>query len=301
MSTRDLIDLFVLGAIWGASFLFMRVAAPAFGPIPLIAARVGIGAVFLVTVLARRGGLKGLSPNAVPLAVLGTINSAVPFTLFAYAVLFVTAGFAAVLNSTAPLFGALVAFVWLHETPSRQRLLGLLVGFTGVLILVWDRLSFSNDGGTWAVIAGLTAAFLYGISANYTRRHLGDTDPLVNATGSLIAATVVLLGPAVVYWPRTAPDGVSWISAILLGVFCTGIAYVLYFRLLARVGPSRTLTVTYLIPVFGVVWGYAFIGEVITRRMALAGAVIFVGVALATGAFKRSLASQPVVETLTRS
>jgi len=111
----------------------------------------------------------------------------------------------------------------------------------------------------------------------------------------------VLLGPAVVYWPRTAPDGVSWISAILLGVFCTGIAYVLYFRLLARVGPSRTLTVTYLIPVFGVVWGYAFIGEVITRRMALAGAVIFVGVALATGAFKRSLASQPVVETLTRS
>ncbi len=269
----------------------MRVAAPAFGPIPLIAARVGIGAVFLVAVLARRGGLKGLSQSAVPLAVLGTINSAVPFTLFAYAVLFVTAGFAAVLNSTAPLFGALVAFVWLHETPSRQRLLGLLVGFTGVLILVWDRLSFSNDGGTWAVIAGLTAAFLYGISANYTRRHLGGTDPLVNATGSLIAATVVLLGPAVVYWPRTAPDGISWISAILLGVFCTGIAYVLYFRLLARVGPSRTLTVTYLIPVFGVVWGYAFIGEVITRRMALAGAVIFVGVALATGGFKRSLAS----------
>ncbi len=269
----------------------MRVAAPAFGPIPLIAARVGIGAVFLVAVLARRGGLKGLSQSAVPLAVLGTINSAVPFTLFAYAVLFVTAGFAAVLNSTAPLFGALVAFVWLHETPSGQRLLGLLVGFTGVLILVWDRLSFSNDGGTWAVVAGLTAAFLYGISANYTRRHLGSTDPLVNATGSLVAATVVLLGPAVVYWPRTAPDSVSWISAILLGVFCTGIAYVLYFRLLSRVGPSRTLTVTYLIPVFGVLWGYVFIGEVITRRMALAGAVIFVGVALATGAFKRSLAS----------
>src|SRR5262245_51780800 len=123
----------------------MRLAAPEFGPIPLIAARVGIGALFLVCVLAKRGGISRLTRHAVPLAVLGATNSAVPFTLFAYAVLSVTAGFAAVLNSTAPLFGALVAFVWLRETPSRVRVLGLAVGFAGVLILVWDRLSFSED------------------------------------------------------------------------------------------------------------------------------------------------------------
>jgi drug/metabolite transporter (DMT)-like permease len=287
LTSRDLIDLVVLGAIWGASFLFMRITAPEFGPIPLIAARVGIGAIFLLGVLARRDGLDRLHRHAAPLAVLGTINSAVPFTLFAYAVLSVTAGFAAVLNSTAPLFGALVAFVWLHETPSGTRLLGLLVGFTGVLILVWDRLSFSNESGAWAVLAGLSAALLYGIAANYAKTRLSEVDPLVIATGSLMAATVLLVIPALRHWPETTPTSFSWICAILLGVICTGVAYVLYFRLLARVGPSRTLTVTYLIPVFGVVWGYAFLGEAITSRMAVACAVIFAGTALATGARSR--------------
>ena len=118
MKTRDLIDLLVLGAIWGASFLFMRVAAPEFGAIPLIAARVGIAAIFLIMVLARRGGLPHLYPNAARLTLLGAVNSAIPFSLFAYAVLSVTAGFASVLNSTAPLFGALVAFIWLRDRPA---------------------------------------------------------------------------------------------------------------------------------------------------------------------------------------
>ena len=183
MATRDLIDLVVLGAIWGASFLFMRVAVPQFGPVPLIAARVGIAAVFLVGVLARRGGVARLVTDAAPLTILGAVNSAIPFTLFAYAVLSVTAGFAAVLNSTAPLFGALVAFAWLHETPGGTRMLGLAVGFMGVLILVWDRLALSNDGSAGAVLAGLSAAVLYGISANYTKRRLSGVDPLVIATG----------------------------------------------------------------------------------------------------------------------
>jgi len=292
VSTRDLIDLFVLGAIWGASFLFMRVAAPEFGPVPLIAARVGIGALFLVFVLAKRGGIKRLSRHAVPLAVLGATNSAVPFTLFAYAVLSVTAGFAAVLNSTAPLFGALVAFVWLRETPSKVRVLGLAVGFAGVLILVWDRLSFSEDRGALAVFAGLAAAVLYGIAANYTRKRLGDVDSLVIATGSLIAATLFMAIPTFLYWPARSPGAASWISTILLGVFCTGVAYVLYFRLLVRVGPARALSVTYLIPVFGLLWGYIFLHEAITRRMALACVVIFIGIALATGALTRTFAAR---------
>ncbi|RPI50211.1 MAG: DMT family transporter, partial [Acidobacteria bacterium] len=248
---------------------------------------VSFGALFLLAVLARRGGFYRIYRNARPLMFLGTFNSAVPFTLFAYAVLSVTAGFAAVLNSTAPLFGALVAFTWLRETPARTRLLGLMVGFAGVLILVWDRLSFSNSGGTRAVLAGLTAAFLYGIAANYTKKRLSGVDPLVIATGSLIAATAFLVPAALMYWPRTPPNAASWISAILLGTICTGVAYMLYFRLLARVGPSRALTVTYLIPVFGLLWGYVFLDEAITPRMAVACSVIFVGIALATGAAGR--------------
>lgn len=283
MKTRDLVDLLVLGAIWGASFLFMRVAAPEFGAVPLIAARVGIAAVFLIAVLARRGGLDRLYANAARLTFLGAINSAIPFSLFAYAVLSVTAGFAAVLNSTAPLFGALVAFVWLRERLAPTRVAGLIVGFTGVLVLVWGRVAVSHDGGRTAVVAGLTAAVLYGIAANYVKKQLSHVDPLVIATGSLVAATIVLAPLAVVAWPETSPGRTSWISAVLLAVICTGVAYILYFRLLSRIGPSKTLAVTYLIPAFGVLWGHLLLHEPVTASMMLGCGVILVGTTLATG------------------
>ena len=283
MSTRDRAELILLAAIWGGSFLLMRIAVPEFGAIPLIAARVGIAAVFLILVLARRGGLDHLLRNTAGLSVLGAINSAIPFSLFAYAVLSVTAGFAAVINSTAPLFGALVAFVWLRERLAPIRVAGLIIGFAGVFVLVWGRLSFTRDGGGWAVLAGLTASILYGISANYTKRRLGAVDPLVIATGSLIAATVLLLPLASAYWPATPPSVEGWVSAALLAVFCTGIAYILYFRLLSRIGPSKALAVTYLIPVFGVLWGYVFLREPITASMVLGCAVILAGTTLAAG------------------
>jgi drug/metabolite transporter (DMT)-like permease len=283
MKTRDLVDLLVLGAIWGASFLFMRVAAPEFGAVPLIAARVGIAALFLVAVLGRRGGLDQLYRNAARLTFLGAINSAIPFSLFAYAVLSVTAGFASVLNSTAPLFGALVAFIWLRDRPAPTRIAGLIVGFVGVLILVSGRVSVRDDGGRVAVLAGLSAAVLYGISANYVKKRLSHVDSLVIATGSLIAATVLLLPLAVFAWPQTSPSRASWVSAVLLAVICTGIAYILYFRLLSRIGPSKTLAVTYLIPAFGVLWGHLFLHEPVTASMVVGCAVILLGTTLATG------------------
>lgn len=283
MKTRDLVDLLVLGAIWGASFLFMRVAAPEFGAIPLIAARVGIAAAFLIPVLGRRGGLPQLYRSAARLTLLGAMNSAIPFSLFAYAVLSITAGFASVLNATAPLFGALVAFVWLRDRPSPLRIAGLVVGFAGVLVLVWGRLAARGDGGGTAVLAGLSAAVLYGISANYTKKNLSDVDPFVIATGSLIAATVLLLPLAYFYWPDTSPSRVSWMSAALLGVICTGIAYILYFGLLSRIGPAKTLAVTYLIPAFGVLWGHLLLSEPVTPSMVVGCAVILAGTTLATG------------------
>ena len=283
MKTRDLVDLFVLGAIWGASFLFMRVAAPEFGAIPLIAARVGIAAIFLIMVLAQRGGLPLLYPNAARLTLLGAVNSAIPFSLFAYAVLSVTAGFASVLNATAPLFGALVAFIWLRDRPAPARIGGLIVGFAGVLVLVWGRLSAARDGGGLAVVAGLSAAVLYGISANYAKKRLSAVDPFVIATGSLIAATVLLFPLAVAYWPATTPSRVGWTSAVLLGVICTGVAYILYFRLLSRIGPSKTLAVTYLIPAFGVLWGHLLLHEPVSTSMIVGCAVILLGTTLATG------------------
>jgi drug/metabolite transporter (DMT)-like permease len=261
----------------------MRVAAPEFGAVPLIAARVGIGALFLSLILARRGGLPHVYRHAARLTLLGAINSAIPFSLFAFAVLSVTAGFASVLNSTAPLFGALVAFIWLRDRPSRMRIGGLIVGFAGVLILVWGRLAVRGDGGGTAVIAGLSAAVLYGIAANYTKKKMSDIDPFVIATGSLIAATLLLLPLAWLYWPETSPGRVSWMSTVVLGVFCTGVAYILYFRLLSRIGPAKALAVTYLIPAFGVLWGHLLLNEPVSASMIVGCAIILVGTTLATG------------------
>jgi len=228
-----------------------------------------------------RASLRDMRGKLFPLGVVGAINSALPFSLFAYATLSLTAGFAAVLNATAPLFGALVAYVWLRESLAPTRVAGLLLGFVGVLTLVWGRLSFRGD--RLAIVAALLAALCYGIAAHYTKRRLSAAPPLVIATGSQIAAAVLLLPPALLYWPARTPSLLSWLSAITLGVVCTGLAYILYFRLIASAGPVRAIAVTYLIPVFGMLWGLLFLKEPITFNMIAGCAVILLGTAVATG------------------
>ncbi len=202
MATRDLIDLVALGALWGASFLFMRVAAPAFGPVPLIAVRVAIAALVLLPLLRKDG--VGQARTAVgPLVLVGAINTAIPFTLLAYAALTLPAGLSSVLNASVPLFGAVIGFLWLQHRPTRQRMLGLGVGFIGVLALAWPRLTSGSD---WrAVAAALVAAILYGLSAHVTQRSLSGVRPLVVAAGSLTAAAVMLAPLAVLTWPRATP------------------------------------------------------------------------------------------------
>ena len=289
---RDIVDLVLLAAIWGASFLFMRLAAPEFGPLPLIATRVGVAAVFLAIVLIGRGGMRQLWTHAWPLLVIGALSAALPFSLFAYALLSVTAGFASVLNATVPLFGALVAYLWLGERFGRGRAVGLGVGFTGVLVLVWPEISFTSGSNGWAVLAGLGAALLYGISASYTKKTLSDVDPLVNATGSQLAATALLLVPAIISWPSVSPTRAGWVSAIALGVVCTGIALIFFFRLIARIGPAKAITVTYLIPAFGVLWGYLVLAEPVTARMLAGCTVILAGTALGSGVVGAPLTSR---------
>lgn len=282
MRTGDRIELLLLGAIWGASFLFMRVAAPEFGPVALAGLRIAIAAIFLLAVLAWRGGARGLLDKALPLTALGAMNSALPFTLFAYATLSITAGATAVLNASTPLFAALIAYFWLRDRLSPIAIIGLAVGFSGVVILVWERISFGNGSGIWAPLAGLAGGLSYGIAANYAKQRLHGASPLVSATGSLVAATLLLLPLTVIYWPSVMPGLSSWLCVIVLGIACTAIAYILYFRLLARVGPAKTVTVTYLVPLFGMLWGLVFLGERITMSMLVACAVVLLGTALAT-------------------
>jgi drug/metabolite transporter (DMT)-like permease len=286
MKPRDLADLLLLAALWGGSFLFMRVAAPEFGPLALIEMRVGIASLFLVGLVALRrpAAFTALAREARAIALVGVLNSALPFVLFAWAMLSLTAGVASVLNATTPLFGALVAWAWLGDRLSRARVAGLALGFVGVGVLVWGRGDAGAAGSVWpAVAAALAASLSYGVSASYTKRRLTGVDPLALATGTQLAAALLLAPLALVAWPARPPSALAWGCAVLLAIASTGIAYVIFFRLIARVGPARAITVTFLVPVFGVFWGWLALGETPTAGMALGAAVVLAGTALATG------------------
>ncbi len=297
MTLKNLIQLLILAALWGASFLFIRVGVSDFGVAPLMALRVGIGALFLLAVLlARRppreafGTLRG---RAWPLVVVGLLNSAAPFCLFAYAELTLSAGVTSVINATTPLWGALVGFLWLRDRLSALRSLGMVIGFLGVLMLVWEQIAAPQGMGVTpaatalAAAAALGATLLYGIAANYTKRHLMGVDSLTVATGTMIGATVLLLPVAIATWPVTPISAAAWGAVIALGVACTGVAYMLFFHLIAVAGPARAITVTFVIPVFGILWGALFLGETVSPAMLEGCAVILVGTALATGVIKR--------------
>jgi drug/metabolite transporter (DMT)-like permease len=285
MRARDGIELVVLAALWGASFLFMRIAAPELGPVALIWLRVGIAAAFLVPVAALRAR-RALRGRLVPIAVVGAINSAVPFCLLAYATLSVTAGLASILNATSPLWGALVAHYWLGDRLTRSRALGLAVGLAGVVVLVWGRASFRPGGAGLAVAAALAATLSYGVAASYTKRKLTGVNPLAVAAGSQLAAALLLAPAALALWPAHPVSPRAWGAVVGLGVACTALAYVLYFRLIASVGPARAIAVTFLIPPFALAWGGLFLGEPLTARTAVAACVILAGTALATGLVK---------------
>lgn len=287
MTHRDRFELILLAAVWGASFLFMRIAGPEFGAFALAEMRIAIGALFLLLVLLWRGGVSEMRQAPRQLATVGLFNSAIPFALFAYGTLTISAGTGAVINATAPLFAALVGYLWLRARLDVMQSVGLAIGFGGVLLLVWDGFALNVEGAALATGACLVAALSYGIAANYTKKALSGVRPLVNAAGSQVAAALLLLPLAIAYWPEEPVSAKSWLSAIALGVLCTGIAYILYFRLLAHLGPTRAITVTYLIPVFGIFWGVVFLDETVSMRMLVAGAIILVGIGLASGSLRR--------------
>lgn len=285
MKHRDVVDLILLAAIWGASFLFMRMGAAEFGPVALSAVRVGGAAIFLVPLALWRHGGAGMLRHAGHLAIGGLLSSALPFLCFGYAALSITAGLSSIFNATTPLFGAVVAWLWLRDRLAPSRVLGLAIGFAGVLGLAWDKASFKPgaEATGWAVLACLAATLCYGIAASYTKRYLQGLPSLAVAAGTQLAAALFLAGPAIGSWPATMPSLRAWLATAALSLLCTGVAYILYFRLIARVGPANAITVTFLIPAFAVAWGWLFLGEGITLAMVIGSAVILLGTALVTG------------------
>jgi drug/metabolite transporter (DMT)-like permease len=285
---RDGTELVTLAALWGAAFLFMRVAAPEFGALALAAVRVGGATLLLLPLLAWHGHGGALVRHWKPIAVVGLINSALPFSLYSYAALSISAGLSSIFNATAPLFGAIVAAFWLQERLTLSRVAGLVIGFGGVGWLAWDSAGAKADAidVPGAVAACLAGAALYGFSASYAKKRLAGVPPMAVATGSQLTATLLLAGPAVALWPADVPSAGAWYAAIALALLCTGIALVLYFRLIAHVGASNAVSVTFLIPAFAVLWGVIFLGETPTVRMLAGCAVILLGTALVTGVLR---------------
>lgn len=278
-----------LAALWGGSFLFMRIAAPQFGPVSMIELRVAMAALFLLPILYSKHGFTEMKQYWRRLLLIGILNTAIPFCLFAFATLSLTAGFAAILNATAPFFGALVAYVWFQERFTRLRVLGLLIGFIGVLILLWGKTSFKPGGAGPAVVAALGATFLYGFCANMIKKMATGLHSLTIATGSQIGAALFLLPAALWLWPQETPRTSGWISVVLLALACTSLAYVLFFRLISSVGPTKTIAVTFLIPLFGMLWGVIFLNETVTWIMVVGCGIILLGTALTTGIIRARL------------
>jgi drug/metabolite transporter (DMT)-like permease len=287
---NDLGELLTLAALWGASFLFMRMGAAEFGPVALSAVRVIGATCFLLPLLHARGQIGALREHWRAIFIVGISNSALPFLLFSYAALAITAGLSSIFNAASPLFGAVIAWWWLKDKLTPSRMLGLAIGFAGVLWLAWSNVNqgagFKPGGSGWAVVACVAASLLYGVSANYTKRYLKGVAPLAVAAGSQLSASLFLVLPALWWWPQANPTGTAWLAALALALACTGLAYILYFRLIANIGPANAIAVTFLIPAFAVLWGWLFLHEGVTWVMALGCGVIIIGTLLATGLLK---------------
>lgn len=264
-------ELVALGAVWGGSFLFMRVAAKDFGPFPLVGTRLLFGSAILLPLLWRaRTSLR--MAHLWKMLALGALSAAIPFALFAWGAERAPAGIGAIANSMTVLFAALVAFVGFGEKIGVRKAIALVAGFVGVVILASGRTS--GDNVTLAALAGAAASFCYGLAGNLVKRYLADIAPTAVAAGCLLGATVLMAPLALLTWPKAPIPATSWACAIALGVLCTGLAYAFYFRLIHRIGAPRAATATYLVPLFGVAWAWMFLGEALTPSMAVAGAII---------------------------
>lgn len=290
MPLRVVVEYLLLGAIWGSSFMFMLFAVGDFGALATGALRVAIAALVLLPLALWRGLGPVMRRHAWQLVVAGLLSSGIPAMLYSYALMSISTGLSAILNATVPLFGAVVAAVWLKDRPSGSRLLGLVIGFAGVALLASGKASLqpspSGVSPAWAIGACLLATLCYGLAASFTHRYLAGVPPLASAAGSMTGAGLALALPALAFLPERMPSLGAWAAIGVVGVLCTGLAYVLYFRLIESAGPTRSLTVTYVIPVFAVLYGVVFLGESLTLLMVLCGLIIIGGTALSTGVLR---------------
>jgi drug/metabolite transporter (DMT)-like permease len=282
VSPRDLARLLTLAGLWGGSFAFMRVAVPALGPLWLAFVRVVLAFAALFAFAAIRRDIPPLREHWRDYLVVGSINSAVPFALFCFAEQYITASSAAILNATSPFFGAMAAALWLGTALTLRQVAGMVFGLGGVALLVGWQPEPLSAMTLPAMLACLGAALCYGISSVYAKARMASVPSAAIALYSQLAAAIVL-APTLLIGPLpSAPSLLVTVNVLALALASTAFAYLLYFRLIATIGPARALTVTFLIPLFGVIWGAAFLSEPLGANTLLACALILGGTWLAT-------------------
>jgi len=275
MNAADAARLVTLAAIWGASFLFMRIAAPAIGPVATADVRMLIAGGTLAAYYAFTGFDAQWRRWWRYYLFIGALNSAAPFLLFGYAALDLSVGLMAVLNATSPMWGALLCALVLRERLSPGRITGLVLGVIGVALV-----SGAEASTRWlAILAGLAAAFCYGLTGVVLRRWGHETTARGMAAGTQLMGGVLLV-PLLVLAPPAWPSAPVVLAMLALGLVCGALAYVLYFRLIADIGATGALTVTYLIPIFGVLWGWLSLGEALSAPMIAGALVVIAGTVL---------------------
>lgn len=285
MRIADYVRLILLAAIWGASFLFMRIASPEFGAINTAFLRVLFGFLGLAVILFIMKSSYNFEGKFKSSLILGVINSGLPFFMYCLAARWLPAGYSAVLNATTPLMGALIGFAFFSEKLTARKWGGVVLGLVGIMIITTIGESQSTGETLAGVIACLVATGCYGVAGFLTRRWIsnkGGLDPKIVAFGSQIGATLFLL-PFFIWSTTTGPSinwlqGNVWASVVAVGLICTAFAYILYFRLIADIGPLRSLTVTFLIPPFAVLWGYLALGETINEGFIIGAFIVCVSV-----------------------
>jgi drug/metabolite transporter (DMT)-like permease len=273
----------MLSVLWGGSFLFIRVAVPALGPFLLVELRVGLAAAALLLYALAAGSMPKIRGRWRSFLVLGFLNAAVPFSLISAAETHLTASLAAILNSTTVMFTAIVAAVWMGDALTARKAIWIVLGIVGVAVLVgWDPLPL-NGIVLLAVVAMLLASFSYALGATYAKRSFSGIPPLGMAIGQLSGAVALLLPLAVVSVPEEAPSTVVALSMLGLAFLSTAVAYLIYFRLIENVGPTSTVTVTLLVPVFGLLFGVLLLEEPFGPGTLAGLGIILTSVVLITG------------------
>ena len=280
MSRRDLLLLLLLSAIWGSSFMFIRLGVDELEPSVVVLGRTVVGTLILLPLVVGRGGLRPIRRALVPLVVLGALNNALPFWLLGFAETHLDSGLTAVIQAAAPIFTVLLAVrMDASQRVTGSRLVGVCVGFLGVALLV----GLQTGGDLLGAFAVIGTALCYAASALYAGRTVRSFPPLQVSIGQLAAGALVIAPFALAQLPAEPPPAGAIAAVVTLGVFGSGIAYLLYFALIASAGASRAILVTYLVPAFALVYGAIFLDEPLTVT-ALAGlALILSGTALATG------------------